>query len=105
MNHCDWLMPLFAVRKLEKINLNLKNNRDAFSQRDICISCENILDQSAVSQVNIIEVQINRTIKVYQARKSLHNSISMLKEVVYWSQLIYRFAYLFSDCAKTKSVF
>ncbi len=43
-NHRD----LFAVRMFGKIDLDLKNKRVAFSQRDIHILCENTHAQSAV---------------------------------------------------------
>ena len=40
---CDWLMPLFTVRKLVKINLVPEQNYAAFSPRNIHVQCASTL--------------------------------------------------------------
>lgn len=54
----------------EKINLDLKNKRVAFSQRDICILCENSPAPSAVPMfyhVNYLDKKKKKHFKMHKA--------------------------------------
>ncbi len=50
-NHHDWYICLFTVRMFRKIDPNPKSKKFAFSQRDICILCENTHAQSTVQKI------------------------------------------------------
>lgn len=50
-HHHDWMLGLFAVQKFGKINLDTKNTRVAFSQRDIYL--HSLLNYATPNQRNI----------------------------------------------------
>ncbi len=70
-NHQEWLMALFALRKFRIIDLDVKNKRVTFPQRDICVLCES----TPISSWKIItDERNNRPKKNHQLCKVLKSS-------------------------------